>query len=176
MLRKLDYGKRGDATDYLTFLIISFIFGIVLFVFAYVVPQITGGLTTAGLNNTPEGSNAINGLEDFGSITLQRGFFLLMVGLIASTLITSFLIRAHPVFFFIYLFMLIVTLFVGTYLGNAFETFATNPVFAQTIDEQSLITIFFENIIRIILGMAALSFIIIFAKFSSGGASVQGQL
>lgn len=168
--------KRGDVTDIMIFLILTFVFAVVIFIFAFIIPEIAQGLGTAGMNNTAEGASGIEELERFGTITLQRGFFLLAMGLMISTLITSFLVRTHPIFIFLYIFMLGLTIFVGTYLGNAYDDLRNTPLLSDTLASQTLINLIMENLITIILAVGALSMIIIFAKFSSGGRATQGQL
>lgn len=175
-LRSVVKGKKGDVTDPLIFLILVFTFSAIIFILAFIVPAISGGLATAGLNNTPEGANAINELDKFGTQTLQKGLFLLVFGLMISTLITSFLVRTHPVFLFLYIFVLGLTIFIATYLGNAYDDLREIPILADTLASQTLINLIMENLITIILALGALSLIIVFAKFSSSGRSVQGQL
>ncbi len=167
--------KKGDLPDMLIFIITIFIFATGLLVFAFVVPSIADGLSQAGLNSSSEGFDAIEELSELGSNGLQKGFFFLFVGLIMSTMVTSFLTRTHPIFLFMYIFFLGVTLFVGGYLGNAFEQIATSPVLVDTLGSQGLISAVMQNIIIITLVTGALSMIIIFAKFSSVSGSQRGS-
>ena len=164
---KLINGKKGDLPDMLVFVVTLLVLGIGFFIFAYAIPVISDGLGSAGLNESSEGKFAIDELSNFGTNTIQKGFFLLFVGLIMGTMITSFLGRTHPIFLFLYIIFLVITLFVGTYLGNAYETFSTNPVFADTLASQTLINLVLNNIVNITLGVGALSMIILFSKFSS---------
>lgn len=161
--------KRGDITDMLIFLIVIFILGIGLFILAYIVPQITSGLNSAGMNSSTEGANAITHLSEFGTVTIQRGFLLLFVGLIISTMITSFFARTHPIFLFLYIFILGLTVFLGVYLGSAYQDFSNTPIFADTLASQSIINGIMDNIIPIIIGVGALSMIIVFSRFTTGG-------
>ena len=107
---------------------------------------------------------------------MQKGFFFLFVGLVMSMMITSFLTRTHTIFLFMYIFFLGVTLFIGGYLGNAFEQFATSPVLVDTLGSQGLISVVMRNIVMITLITGALSMMIVFAKFSSFlGGNRQGS-
>lgn len=176
MLRRKIESKKGDVTDMLIFLIIAFIMAIGIFVLVFTTNEISDGLRSGGLNNTVEGGDAIDELQEFGNTTLQAGFFLLFVGLIISTLITSFFIRTHPLFMFLYIFVLGLTVFIGTYLSNAYETMINSPIFANELASQTLITLVMENMITILVAVGALSMIIVFSKFSSRGRGVGGQL
>lgn len=167
--------KKGDLPDMLIFLITITILAIGFFVIAFVIPQISDGLNSVGLNSSTEGATAINELERIGTKTINNGFFLLFVGLIASTMISSFLVRTHPIFLFLYIIFLGVTIFLGTYLGNLYETISTIDIFESTLASQTLINLVMQNIIKILVAVGALSMIIVFAKFSSniGGGSRQ---
>jgi F0F1-type ATP synthase membrane subunit c/vacuolar-type H+-ATPase subunit K len=149
----------------LIFIIVIFILAVGLLTFAFVVPKITDGLSDAGLNESTQGKNAIDELADLGANGLQKGFFFIFVGLIASTMITSFFALTHRAFLFLYIIILGLTLFVGTYFGNAFEQFAKSPALASTLQDQGFISIVMENIVLITLVTGALSMILIFAKF-----------
>ena len=128
------------------------------------------------MNESTEGANAIDQLERFGTVQIQRGFFLVFVGLIISTLISAFLVRVHPIFLFLYIMFLILTVFLGTYLGNAYDQMRNIPTFADTMASQTLINLVFENLLTILIAVGAMSIVIIFAKFSSFGRGSRGQL
>lgn len=160
--------KKGDLPDMLIFLITLTIMAFGLFIFAFIIPTIANGLNDSGLNSTDESSNAISEMSDLGTNVMQNGFFLVFVGLIMSVMITSFLVRTHPIFIFLYIFFLGITVLLGTYLGNAYETLTNTPIFAETLASQTLINVVMNNITNILLGVGALSIVIIFAKFSSG--------
>lgn len=159
--------KKGDLPDMLIFIVTIFILAIGLLIFAYIIPAISDGLAGAGLNESSAGYNAIEELSELGATGIQKGFFFLFIGLIMSIMITAFLTRTHPIFMFLYIIFLGVTLFLGAYLGNAFEQVATSPVLAETLGTQGYISIVMQNIVLITLVTGALSMIIIFAKFSS---------
>ncbi len=176
LIKKDSMNKRGDVTDIFIFLILLFILGVGLFIFAFIIPQISEGLENAGMGESSEGANAVQQLEKFGTTQIQMGFFLLFVGLIISTLISAFLIRVHPIFMFLYILFIILTVFLGTYLGNAYDQMRNISIFAETMESQTLINLVFENLLTIIIAVGSLSLVIIFAKFSSFGRSSGGQL
>ena len=161
--------KKGDLPDMLIFLITIFVFAIGLLIFAFVIPEISDGLITAGMNSSSEGALAIDELTELGVNGMQKGFLFLFTGFIMGLMISSFLIRTHPIFIFMYILFLGITVFLGTYIGNAFEQVATSDALAATTADQGLITIVMQNIVLITLVVGALSMIIIFAKFSSTG-------
>ncbi len=167
--------KKGDLPDMLIFLITAFVFAIGLLILAFVIPEITSGLEDAGLNSSSEARLSIDELEELGVNGMQKGFLFLFVGFIMGLMISSFLIRTHPIFIFLYIIFLGITLFLGTFIGNAFEQVATTDALAGTAASQGLITIIMQNIVLITLAVGALSMIIIFAKFSSFGGTNVGR-
>ena len=159
--------KKGDITDSLALLITLFILGIGFFILAWIIPTITSGLSQAGLNSTTEGTQAISQLNDFGINGIQRGFFFLFIGLCIAELISAFYINTHPVWLFLYIIFLALTIILGAYLGNAYEQLISVSNFAGFT--QGYITAIMQNIIKIVIGVGALSMIIIFSKFAFGG-------
>lgn len=159
--------KKGDITDSLAFLLTIFILGIGLFILAWIIPTITSGLSQANLNNTAEGRNAINQLEDLGINGIQKGFFFLFIGLCIAQLISAYFVNSHPIWLFLYIIILAITIIIAAYLGNTYETMIGLSAFSGF--QQGYITIIMQNIIKIVIGVTALSMIIMFFKYFSGG-------
>ncbi len=161
--------KKGDLPDMLIFLITIFIMAIGLLILAFVIPEISLGLNEAGLNSSAEARASINEITELGVNGIQKGFLFLFVGFVAGLMISSFMVRTHPIFIFLYIIFLGLTVFLGTFIGNAFEQVASSPALADTLASQGLISIIMQNIVVITLAVGALSMIIIFAKFTSIG-------
>lgn len=162
--------KRGDVTDIMVLVIVLFVLAIGFFIISYTIPYITNGLRLAHLDNTPEGANAINQLDFFGTHGIQAGFFWLFIGLSIATLISAFYVNTHPIWLFMYIIFLIISVIIGAYLANAYQSMTALDTFQGW--SQYYMTAVMQNIVYIIIGVAALSFIIIFTKFlfmGSGG-------
>lgn len=159
--------KKGDITDMIVFIITISILAVGLFIFAYVIPQIAQGLGTANMNNTVEGKNAIAEMRSWGVVGMQRGFFLLFVALIISLMITSVFSDVHPMFLFLYLLILGISIILAVYLGNMYQQISEIPIFAETLTQQSLINSVMSHIVLIVLFVGGLTMIITFSKFSS---------
>jgi len=168
MERKNLFNRRGDITDMMVFLIVLFILAVGLVIIVYTISAMTDGLNVAGLNETTQTSEAIDGLDNFGTIVLQRGFLLLFVGLIISVMITSFFANTHPIWLFLYVIMLGLTIFIGIYLGSAFEEMQEVDILTDVISNQPMISFVMNNILIIITAVGVLSLIIVFAKFKLG--------
>lgn len=168
-MRLMPRGKKGDLPDLLIFVILVFIFGIVLFIFSFIIPAISDGLLQAGMNSTSEGQSAIDTLERFGTQGMQNGFLLVFFGFAVAVIISSFFVRTRPAFIFLYIIFLGLTIFLGTYLSNGYQVLAENAAFASVIDANNSINSVFKNLTEIIIGVGVLSILIIFGKFSSFG-------
>lgn len=166
-------GKRGEVQDILIFIITIFVLAIGLISLMYVIPALSNGLRVGGLNNSAEGSAAIDSLEIITMENIDNGFLMLFIGLGIGLIISSFLVRTHPIFLLFYIFILAITLLLGFYLGNTYSDFAANPTFADIQDESTFINLLMNNIVEITLGLGIMSIIIVFAKFSSFGGSQQ---
>jgi hypothetical protein len=165
--------KKGEVSDMLMFVVTIFVLAVGLFVLMYIIPSITSGLNTAGLNNTAEGASAINSMDGTFTGMLNNGFMLLFVGLTISVMITSFLVRTHPIFLFLYIIFLIVTVILSFYLGNAYAQMSNNPIFAGMLSDATFFNLVMGHIAEITIAVGALSMIIVFSKFSTFGGSQQ---
>jgi hypothetical protein len=143
------------------------------FILMFAVPAISNGLRQAGLNNSAEGINAINSMDYFSTHTINNGFLMVFVGLCISVMITSFLVRTHPIFLFLYIIFLGITILIGFYLGNAYAQLIANPTFALMVDTATYPNLIMSHIAEISLAVGALSMIIVFAKFSTYGGTQQ---
>lgn len=163
--------KKGDWSDILILVIMLFIICVGFFVLAYGIPEIANGLSDAGLNNTPEGKGGIDELYDFGTNGIQQGVLFLFVGLQISILVSSLFTRTHPVFLFIYIFLLGLSIFLATFLANAYSLMVSSPLLAETLASQGILTWIMSHLVMIALATGALSIIITFVNFGSLFAS-----
>jgi len=163
--------RKAELSDMLIWMIYIFILGIGLFIIMFIVPQISNGLRIAGLNNSVEGINALNSLDRFGTQTINNGFLMLFVGLILSTMITSFMVRTHPIFLFLYIIFLGITVLLSFYLGNAYSQLVNNPAFTSMVSTATFPNLIMGHIAEITIAVGILSIIIVFAKFSTYGGT-----
>lgn len=172
-MEKEKFNRRGDITDMFVFLIVLFILAVGLLVIVYTNSEIVNGFLASGLNETAEQREALDGLDNFGKVTLQRGFLFLLVGLIISTMITSFLARTHPIWMFLYIIMLGLTVFIGIYLGSTYQDVKDMDIFSSIIESQGILNFIMDNLITIVVVVGILSMIIVFSKFKTSGGSTQ---
>ena len=154
--------KKGDIFDMFSFVIVAFFIITGFFIISFIIPYITGGLRNAGLNNSVQGISALNQLDDFGTNGIQKGVFWFFIGLCLATLISAFFSDTHPIWLGVYIFILIITVILGAYLGNAYQTMISLDAFGGW--SQSYMTVIMQHIVLITILVGAFSFIIMFSK------------
>lgn len=162
--------KKGELSDILVWLITIFILAVGLFIFSLVPNTIFNSLENSALNIN-QTSGVISQFSNSFSGLMNNGFLMLFSGLILSMFITAFLVRTHPIFLFLYIFFLIISLIVAFYLGNLYYTIENNSAFADIKDDNNFINLIMHYIAEITLAVGAITMIIIFAKFSTYGGT-----
>jgi len=165
--------KKGDPTDMILLLVMVFFLVVSFAVALYANGKVHEIISTTVLNESAAYSSIDSAFTTINEFTVQRGFLLFFGILIIGILVSSFMVRVHPVFLFIYIITLIVAIFVAIYLGNAYELVVSNGQLATIAENYAMMTWVMEHITLILLGVGALSMIIIFGKVGGGGSSVQ---
>ena len=165
--------RKGDPTDMILLLVMVFFLVVSFAVALYANGKVHEVISTTVLNQSDAYSSIDAAFTTVNEFTVQRGFLLFFGILIIGILVSSFMIRVHPVFMFIYIITLIVAIFVAMYLGNAYELVVSNGQLATIADNYAMMTWVMEHITLILLGVGALSMIIIFGKIGGGGSSTQ---
>ena len=165
--------KKADPTDLLLFLVIIFFVAVSMIVALYANIKIKEIIDTTVLNESAAYGSISSSFTTLNEVTVQRGFVLFFGILIIGIFASSFLIRVHPVFIFLYIITLSVAMFIGVYLANAYELMVSNGQFAAIAANYAMMTFVMQNIIKILLGVGAASMVIIFGKLFGGGQTTQ---
>ena len=164
--------KKGDPTDVLVFVIVFFFLAIGFLTIIFLTSQISTGLEGTALGDHEDVSPHLEGLESFGPNVAGWGFLMLFAASLLGLVVSSFLIRQHPVFIIVYILMLIVTLVLAWLLSWAWDSIITFYPFDEAVQEAVLINLFMNNLVLIALAFGALSILIVFSKvFTSPGGS-----
>jgi hypothetical protein len=165
------YKRKGDPTDIPLFLIIIFFVAISVVVALYVNGIIQNDVIGNTALNTSSAYSSIN--ESFNNINVyatQRAFVLFFGLLVVGILVSSFLIRVHSAFIFIYIITLGTAILVSVYLANTYALVVSNPEFASFAANYATITWMMQHIVKILIGVGALSMVIIFGKIGGGNS------
>lgn len=170
-MRKL-LRRKNDPTDIILLTIMLFFLAISLAVVLFTNQIIQNVISDTALNSTVAYSSINESFTNINQFVAQRAFTLAFAILIIGILISSFLVRVHPVFLFLYMITLGVAIFVTIYLANTYAMVVANPQLAVIAEHFAMTTFLMRNSVYIMLGVGALSMIIIFGKI--GGGLVNG--
>lgn len=167
--------RKGDITDITLLLVFLFFLAVSFVVVLYANTKIQSIISTTALNESAAYSSINESFDRINLFGVQRGFTILFGLLIIGIMASSFLIRVHPVFIFIYIITLGAAIFTAVYLGNTYELIVANPQFSAIAANYATITWVMQHVTKILLATGALSMIIILGKIG-GGTSGQGDL
>lgn len=128
--------KDGFVFDIFTVIISALAFFIFLVGFMYGFNLVT--TTLRGVDDTNMNFNITEATDDtFGQTNTSMAVWywmlgIIMFGMFLSILITNFLVKTHPVFFFVYVFVIVIAIIFSVVIANVFETsILTNEVIGQ---------------------------------------------
>ncbi len=163
--------KKADPTDIVLLLVIVFFIVISFVVVLYTNSKIHEIISTTALNESAAYPSIDAAFTTINEYTVQRGFVLFFGILIIGILVSSFMIKVHPIFMFIYIITLGVAIFVSVYLANAYELVVSNGQLSTIAANYGMMTWVMQNITIMLLAVGALSMIIIFGKIGGGGSA-----
>ena len=160
--------KKGDPTDIFLFLVIIFFIAVSFIVVIFANTKIHEIISTTALNQSDAYSSIDASFTNINDFIIQRGFTLFFAILVMGILVSSFLIRVHPIFIFIYIITLLVTILTAVYLSNTYALLVANAQLALIADKFATITWVMQHVTKILLAVGAMSMIIIFGKIGGG--------
>jgi len=136
--------KRGGFTDLFLFMIIAFIVVLISVVFIYI-----GKTTTDQLHLTMDGMNLSDGNGNNASVVIDQHMgavtgsyqaltwitVFLIVGMMLSIFIGSYLVTTKPIFFVPYFFITIIAIVVSVPISNTYETLMNNATLSSTFSQ-----------------------------------------
>lgn len=136
--------KKGfSGRDIILAGVLLFVFAIGFFIARYASVTMTSTiLDSAGWNNSFNQTDlnvsmyVENATETSGSM-LDGVFLAVFIGLIFGILITSYLVRGHPVFMFFYFLLIVVAIILGVVFADVWDDLVRNTYadFGNTIDD-----------------------------------------
>jgi uncharacterized membrane protein (DUF106 family) len=133
-------GKKGGMTDLFIFMILAVAIVFICAIFIYM-----GNISTNAIHETLDGKDYMAGgqnvsliIDDtFGAVdrSYQALYWIswfLIVGMVISIFIGSYLVTTKPIFFIPYAFITIIAVIVSTGISNAYEMVINDPTMAST--------------------------------------------
>lgn len=163
--------KKGDPTDMLIVIISVFFLAIVFLTYWYFTTTTANAFrqTPIYINETVSG---VQSLQDLGEKGSSQGFVMIFGALLMGVIISSFLVKIHPVFLFLYIIMLSVTIILAVFLGNAYGLMTSQSPFDAAAAANPVIDIIMRNIVHIALAVGAMSMVVVFAKVFGGDTGI----
>jgi len=130
--------KKGGMSDLFVFMIFSFaiilISGIFIYIGSTVTSEVHEKMDTMqfGDANTSEVIDQSMGAVNNAYQSLYWIAIFLMVGMVISIFIGSYLVTTKPIFFIPYFFILIIAIIIAVGLSNAYEQVIADPTLAST--------------------------------------------
>lgn len=152
--------KKGSVMDFLI---------IMPLIFIMVIMAIIGVLAYNSYHDATEDvlpSRAVDIMESGGAIFSAWDYVLviMILGLLASTIISALFIQSHPVFFFASMFLLVFITFTSAVYPNALESMEESDVVAEQTANLPLSVGIIENLPLFILIFGALTLIVLYFK------------
>ena len=166
--------KSGNIPDILMFMVILFAVVIFLVILYYVWTQLSPEFNTALGGVMPEGDTkySINDTSQQvteSTLTFDSMMPLLITGLLVMVLVSAFMVRSHPVFFFISIMILAIFIVLSVIFSNVYQTITDDSEISTTSSDFSITNLFMDKLPYIILIVSVLTFIILWGK--PGGSS-----
>lgn len=133
--------KKAGFTDLFLFMIFAFVIILICAIFIYFGGRVTSQVH-AKMDNMTFGNENVNYTKEVIDDTLgkvnqayQSLYWIaifLIVGMVISILIGSYLVTTKPVFFIPYAFIVIIAIIISVGISNAYETVIADPTLAPT--------------------------------------------
>lgn len=169
-LRKIT-SKKADITELPLFIVMAFFLAVSFICVGYFIDTSYNVIDNTALNNTAVAQDAKSNLDTISTHTLHNMFAVFFVIGIIAMMVSSFLIRIHPVFLFLYMISTGFSLFILIFLANVYQDLTQVGELASVAAKQTITNWIMQHSVIIFLAVAALSMVILFSKiFSQEGA------
>jgi len=132
--------KKGSVLSVIIWAIVAFVTILFLAIFSYGFGVVTDELLSLTDQDTEMVNITSAARDTFGQVNDSIGILQFMAlsiifGLAFSIFISNFLIKAHPVFFIVYVLIAVVAVVFAAILSNSFELLMNDPIFGANISE-----------------------------------------
>lgn len=129
--------KKGQLFDIFVILVVMFVtflfFAGFLYGYNLLTAQVTSVQTDSSIVNITSAAQSTFGQINTGLQSLKWISLVIVISMIISIMVSNFLVRAHPVFFIVYVMITIAAVIFSVYISNAYESIltASNPLTAE---------------------------------------------
>jgi len=160
--------RKGDISEGITLMVIVFFIAISFIVVALANTKISNAISDTVLNDSQAAEQILTSLDYITSTGINRGFVFIFAFLIIGMMLSSFLVRVHPAWLFLYILFLGFAIVITVPLANAYQAIIEADAFAEVAAQQTMITYVMQHSIKILIAASIFSWIILFAKPMEG--------
>lgn len=149
------------------------LFGIIVIIFIFGVSSLIAYTLMSAINDNSELFVANESIQIINnSVSTIKNFdyasVFIIFGLGVSVILSGFLIRTHPAFFIISIFMLIFVMIVSAQFTNAFMELGANSGLINAANEFTYTRLIFSNLPLIMLMIGIVLAIVMYSKMGGG--------
>lgn len=166
------FNKRGQIQSVIFAVALFFALGFVAFTFGDLIFRLFDGMDTAleqtTLNATLQ-HQAVRDFAEFNAYAWDQITLAIMIGILISLFITSYLTRVSPIFYWLYIILTIFIIIGGSLFSQAWDIMISQDIYTQTVQRYPITNaIFGSNFVYILLALFV-SFVIIMIFGKRGG-------
>ena len=161
-------GKKADFTDPIIIIIIIFFLAVSLVTSVFVVSKLKLVIQDTPLSDSPSAAMIIDSMDTLMDYSVQNAFMFIFAFLIIGTIVSSFMVKVHPVWLFLYILFGGLGVLIAVFLANAYNAFINAGAFLAIAATQTKINYVMQHAVEIMIGVVALGAIVMFSR---GGAT-----
>lgn len=163
-------GKKGNAQQIVMAVVIIFFLAVSLISSIFIFDKFADVVKDTALNDTGVASDVTDKMDIISSNTVQQTFVFIIAIQIIAMFISAFLVRSHPLWFFLYVIILGVCIFSAAPMANAYQAMIEAPAIANSVaGQQDMMNWVMNNFVKIILGSGLITTVIALSKLGTGG-------
>lgn len=160
--------RKGDISGGIVLIIIVFFLAISFIVVAFANDKIKNIIEDTPLNQSEAADNIITSIDYLTTTSINRAFIFLFSFLIIGMMLSSFLVRVHTAWIFLYVLFLVFSVIIAVPLANTYQAVIEASALSGIAAQQTAITFVMQHSVKILIGATLLSWIILFAKPQGG--------
>ena len=160
--------KRGVISDAILFVVMLFVVAVGLLVVYVAYDDIDGALSNNDQIATEHKDRFSEGADQFPT-TWDFVFLTAFIGVVVGILIISYLLATQPVFFFVFMFIVVILGGLAGYIANAFDDIILDPVLSASALNFPIMSFIMSNYLLFVVVTVMLMLIVFYAKPNEAG-------
>lgn len=163
--------KKAEITDILIFIITIFFLAVSFVAVGFVMTKLKLVVQSTPLNETQVGQTVIASYDTITFESIPNAYVFMFAFMIIAMLITSFLVKYHPIFIVFFIMIACFSVFISFVLGNAYSAFVNAEQLNDVAYRYTAMNWIWQHIGIIMSAVAGLSLIILMARLPGSGGN-----